>query len=86
MVHYRRGNTDQARRYFELGEQGLAEDHSGWSAAARRLRDEAAELLGITEEPNQTDAPGASDGKEKPQTKGSEEEPNGEVKQDQNEQ
>ena len=61
------------------------EKHKPADEELKRFRAEAAELLGIAEEPDQTDAPGVSDEKEKPPTEGSEEKPNGEVKQDENE-
>jgi tetratricopeptide (TPR) repeat protein len=50
MVQHRLGNTEQARRYFELGEQRLREDFWKWGTGLQRqLRDEAAELLGIAQ-------------------------------------
>ena len=83
-AHWKLGEKEQARKCYDQALHWM-EKNKREGEELGRFRREAAELLGIAEEPDQTDASGASDEKEKPPTEGSEEKPNAEVKQDKNE-
>jgi len=78
------GEKDKARSYYDQLVKELEEQESPRQAHLD-YRAEAAELLGIAEEPDQTDSPGVSDEKKKPPTEDPEENPNGEVEQNENE-
>jgi tetratricopeptide (TPR) repeat protein len=84
MAHWQLGHKEEARRQYDKSVEWM-EKYKPADEKLKRFRAEAAELLGIAEEPDQTHASGASDEKEKSPTEGSEEKPNAEVKQDENE-
>jgi tetratricopeptide (TPR) repeat protein len=83
-AHWKLGEKEQARKCYDQALHWM-EKNKREGEELGRFRADAAELLDVAEGPEQTDAPVASDAKEKPSTETSEQKPNGEIKQDENE-
>ncbi len=84
MAHWQLGHKEEAHRHYDKSVELIAKNQPA-DEELKRFRAEAAELLGIAGEPDQTDASGASDKNEKPPTEKSEEKSKLEVKQNKNE-
>jgi tetratricopeptide (TPR) repeat protein len=84
MVQWRLGKKDEAHRWYDKAVEWM-EKNKPDDEELTRFRAEAAELLGVAQEPEKADDSQPSDEKEKPTTEGSTEKPNPEIKQNENE-